>query len=34
MAVQAVALPPAAYLPTTMNVVDHVIKFYANLPTY
>lgn len=34
MAVQAVNLPPAAYLPTTMNVVDHVIKFYANLPTH
>ncbi len=34
MAVQSVAVPPSAYLPTTMNVVDHVIKFYANLPTY
>ena len=34
MAVQALDLPEAAYLPDTMNVVDHVIKFYANLPTY
>ncbi len=34
MSVQAVALPPAAYLPNTMNVVDHVIKFYAKIPTY
>jgi hypothetical protein len=34
MSVQAVALPPAAYLPATMNVVDHVIKFYAKIPTY
>jgi hypothetical protein len=34
MAVQSVALPPSPYLPTTMNVVDHVIKFYAILPTY
>ncbi len=34
MAVQAVNTPPPAYLPNTMNVVDHVIKFYANIPTY
>jgi hypothetical protein len=34
MQIQTVNLPAAAYLPTTMNVVDHVIKFYANIPTY
>ncbi len=34
MAVEALQLPAAAYLPITMNVVDHVIKFYADLPTH
>lgn len=34
MASQAVALPPSPYLPTSMNVVSHVIKFWAKLPGY
>jgi hypothetical protein len=34
MQVQSVALPNSEYLPTTMNLVAHVIKFWANLPTY
>jgi hypothetical protein len=34
MASQAVALPASPYLPTSMNVVSHVIKFWAKLPGY
>lgn len=34
MAVEAVAAPPPAYLPDTMNVVDNVIKYYAKILTY
>ena len=34
MQAQSVNTPPSSYLPDTMNVVDNVIKFYANLPTH
>ncbi len=34
MAAQAVALPASPYLPTSMNLVAHVIKFWAELPGY
>ncbi|WP_145952153.1 hypothetical protein [Paludisphaera borealis] len=34
MAIQAVGLPPSPYLPTSMNLVAHVVKFWANLPTH
>jgi hypothetical protein len=34
MQTQSVDTPPSAYLPDTMNVVAHVIKFWAALPTY
>ena len=34
MQAQSVNTPASAYLPDTMNVVAHVIKFYADLPTH
>jgi hypothetical protein len=32
--VQSVNLPPSPYLPTTMNTVAHVIKFWAAIPDF